>query len=69
MLTQQFTFVTGIKFTCVLFYFNLLMILFLLSRWNLTFESVAYLEIMLTQMITGSYKFTGMIKRVCIKNS
>ena len=38
------------------------------SRWNLTFESGAYLAIVLTHMITGSYRFTGMIERVRIKN-
>ena len=34
------------------------------SRWNLTFESGAYLAIVLMQMNTGSYRFTGMIERV-----
>ena len=69
MLTQQFPFVTRIRFTCVLFYFILLMSFFMSSRWNLTFESGAYLEIVLTQMNTGSYRFRGMIERVHIKSS
>ena len=67
MLTQQFIFVTRIKFTCVLFYFSLLMSLFMSSRWDLTFESGVYLAIVLTQKITGSYRFTGMIERVRLK--
>ena len=38
------------------------------SGWNLTFEYGAYLAIVLTQMNTGSYKFTGTIERVRIKS-
>ena len=34
-----------------------------------TLESGAYLAIMLTQMNTDSYRFTGMIERVRIKSS
>ena len=67
MLTQQFIFVITIRFTRILFYFSLLMSLFMLSRWNLTFESGAHLEIVLTQKITSSYRFTGMIERVHFK--
>ena len=39
------------------------------SRWNLIFESGAYLAIVLTQMNTGSYRFIGMIARARIKSS
>ena len=64
MLTQQFIFVTRIRFNCVLFNFSLLMSLFMSSKWNLTLKPWAYLEFMLMQKDYLFLQVIGMNDRV-----